>query len=281
MSDIETITHDGAELTVFRDAPGWDGLKCAALGRATFDNVSAGTALIEAICSRLRQEGFGGVIGPMDGDTWHSYRVVTQSDGTAPFLMEPASGPHDLETFQASGFAPVSSYFSSRARLSDTVSEEAASVPGIVVEPWDGNNAEGLISQLFNLSGQSFADNHFFKEITLDAFLELYRPLLPLVDPQHVLFARTVDDGKLVGFLFGLPDALNRTERKTVILKTYASGIRGVGYLLADTFHRRAIDMGFDDVIHALIHSDNVSGKRSTQHNATVFRQYALMGRKL
>ncbi len=281
MSDIETVAHEGAEVTVFRDAPSWDGLKCAALGRATFDSVSAGETLLVSVCHQLKEEGFGGVIGPMDGDTWHSYRVVTESDGSAPFLMEPASGPHDLGAFQAGGFVPISAYFSSRARLSDTVSEEAAPVPGIVIEPWDGSNAEGLIGQLFRLSGQSFADNHFFKAITLEAFLDLYRPLLPLIDPNHVLFARTADEGRLVGFLFGLPDALNRTETKTVILKTYASGVRGVGFLLADTFHRRAIDMGFDDVIHALIHSDNVSGKRSAQHNATVFRRYALMGRRL
>ncbi|MEP3276205.1 MAG: hypothetical protein ABJN26_09040 [Stappiaceae bacterium] len=281
MSEVETVSKEGSEVTVFRNAPGWDGMTCAALGRAVFENFAAGQELLEEVCDQLKEEGFDGVLGPMDGDTWHSYRVVTQSDGSAPFLMEPASGQYDLEIYRSCGFEAISTYFSSRAALTDTLSEHAPSMPDIVVEPWDGKDAEGLIGQLFNLSGQSFADNHFFKAIELDAFLELYRPLLPLIDPRHVLFARTAGEGRLVGFLFGIPDALNRSERKTVILKTYASGIRGVGHLLADTFHRRALDMGFDDVIHALIHSDNVSGKRSAQHQAMVFRQYALMGRRL
>jgi hypothetical protein len=66
-----------------------------------------------------------------------------------------------------------------------------------------------------------------------------------------------------------------------VILKTYASRRRGVGHLLADTFHRRALALGFTHVIHALMHVDNVSRGRSARHATSVFRRYALMGRVL
>ena len=41
--------------------------------------------------SILAAEGFDAVIGPMDGDTWHRYRVVTESDGSPPYLLEPVS----------------------------------------------------------------------------------------------------------------------------------------------------------------------------------------------
>ena len=55
----------------------------------------------------------------------------------------------------------------------------------------------------------------------------------------------------------------------------------GVGHLLADTFHRVARELGFLDVIHALMHIDNVSLDRSRAHAARIFRRYALMGRRL
>ena len=85
----------------------------------------------------------------------------------------------------------------------------------------------------------------------------------------------------LVGFLFGLPDWLETTDGETVIIKTYASTLRGVGHLLADTFHRRALSKGFKHVIHALMHVDNISRERSARYGARIFRGYALMGRRL
>lgn len=85
----------------------------------------------------------------------------------------------------------------------------------------------------------------------------------------------------MVGFLFGIPDHLEGERPKTVILKTYASGIRGVGHLLADSFHRNAQALGYHDFIHALIHVDNISLQRSLRYGGMVFRRYALMGRLL
>jgi L-amino acid N-acyltransferase YncA len=68
---------------------------------------------------------------------------------------------------------------------------------------------------------------------------------------------------------------------KTVIVKTYASRRRGVGHLLLDTFHRTALDLGFTDVIHALMHEDNVSLNSSLRYGTKIFRRYALMGKRL
>ena len=98
-----------------------------------------------------------------------------------------------------------------------------------------------------------------------------------MIDPRLVLFA--LEGEALVGFLFGYP---SRAEGpRTVVLKTYASARRGVGHLLADSFHRIGRSLGFGDVIHALMHVDNASRRRSAMHAGTVFRRYALMGRRL
>jgi hypothetical protein len=88
------------------------------------------------------------------------------------------------------------------------------------------------------------ANNAFFKPLDQAGFLKLYEPVMPLVDPRFVLFARD-EAGALVGFLFGMPNRLEGTAPKTVILKTYASRVRGVGHVLADHFHRTAREAGF------------------------------------
>jgi hypothetical protein len=250
-----------------------------AVGGFTCAAAADGAALLDEIAARLAAEGAGALIGPMDGDTWHRYRVVTESDGSPPFALEPASGPYDREAFAAAGFAPISEYVSARGQLRDALAATPVVLPGITVIPWDGRDADALVERLFELSLAEFSGNRFFKPITRQAFLELYAPILPLIDPAHVLFARGPDG--LAGFLFGLPDRLEGAEPRTVILKTYASRLRGAGHLLADTFHRRALAMGFTQVIHALMHVDNISRARSSRYAARVFRRYALMGRKL
>lgn len=278
-SDPEQISIAGASALLYRTAPAWNGQRTAAIGGVAFESAEAGRAMLEGIAAKLAAEGFGALIGPMDGDTWHKYRLVSESDGSPPFMLEPISGANDLEAFAAAGFAPISSYVSSRAQLVDTLAPEPVALPGVVVTPWDGEGAEQLITQLFNMSAGAFAGNHFYKPIALEEFLALYGPVLPLLDPHHILFAHA-DAGKLVGFLFGMPDRL-AASNPAAILKTYASGLRGVGHLLADSYHRRALDLGFTEVIHALMHEDNSSRERSNRHRAKVFRRYALMGRLL
>lgn len=280
MTDPETLEVDGARALLWRDAPAWDGMRSAAIGGFSCADEAAGRALLRRARARLRAEGFAALIGPMDGDTWHRYRLVFESDGAPPFAMEPVSGPHDKAAFLAEGFAPISHYVSARAALADAAQDAAPAVPGIVVSAWDGRDAPALVGRMFALSLAGFAGARFFKPIGQDAFLALYEPVLPLIDPRLVLFAHDAQ-GRLVGFLFGLPDRLEGAAPKTAILKTYASGVRGVGRLLADRFHRAAIDLGYRDVIHALMHADNPSRARSALHRATVFRRYALMGARL
>lgn len=264
----------GARCRIWADGPAWNGAPAAAIGKLDFPDVASGAAMLRAACERLGKP----VLAPMDGDTWHPYRAVTQSDDSPPYMLEPVSGPHDAAALAGAGFVPVADYVSSRAPVPEA-STPAPVMPGIKIAPWDGTGAEPMLDRLFALSGASFADKGFFKPIARDDFLDLYRPLLPLIDPRLVLFAFS-ESGDLAGFLFGIPDRLQGAEPDTAILKTYASGRPGVGHLLAHMFHENAREYGFAHVIHALMHVDNISLQRSGLHSGTVFRRYSLFGRR-
>lgn len=270
---------DGASCRLYRDAPQWDGLRSAAVGQFRCSDAESGAGLLAHVEKVLRDEGAEAIIGPMDGDTWHNYRLVVESDGSAAFAMEPVSGPHDLAAFERQGFVPISSYVSARAPLEQVANSVPARIEDVQVKPWDGTNAENLLDGLFGMSLSAFAANPLYKPITCEAFLELYRPLLPAVDPRLVLFAEDAEG--FAGFLFGLPDLNQGARPDTVIVKTYASRRHGVGRLLVETFHRRAFELGFANVIHALMHEGNQSLNRSGRYDAQVFRRYALMGKRL
>lgn len=195
-------------------------------------------------------------------------------------MLEPVSSEHDLAAFEKKGFKPISKYLSAKASLENTIGEQPVSIPGISIECWDGENTDKLLKNLFEMSTLAFSANHFFTPITFEEFLGIYKPMLPFIDKNHVLFA-TDEEGELQGFLFGTPNLIDQSGEPSAILKTYASRKRGVGHLLADSYHRKCIDLGFKTIIHALIHEDNTSGQRSAMHGAKIFRRYALMGKKV
>lgn len=271
---------EAASATIYRDGPALDGLRTAAIGGFRCKSVEAGADLLEDIAAGLRDERFGAVLGPMNGNTWNSYRLITESDGSGPFLMEPTSGPHDHTAFAAAGFAPVARYFSARVAVAEALDNPHEPAPGITIETWDGTNPEGHFASVFALSEKAFAGNAFYTPITREAFLAMYMPLVPMMKRELILMARD-GAGGLAGFLFGVPNYQDGPAPASVILKTYASLVPGAGRHLAHAFHRAAAVMGFTTAIHALIHETNASADRSRLLGAEVFRRYALMGRRL
>ena len=274
---MEMMERDGAKLALYRDAPEWDG-PAFAVGKIRFASAEAGAALLEDAAASARAEGASALIGPMDGNTWNSYRLVSESDGRPAFLMEPTSRPYDRPAFDAAGFAPIGPYFSADLPLTDALYLPAPSA--LTIQPWDGTDAEALFAQVHALSSTAFAGNVFYKPIALEAFLAQYMPIVPMLKEELILFARS-SGGDLVGFLFGIPDYSQGPKPRSAILKTYASLEPGAGRQLSAAFHAAAREAGYQNAIHALIHDDNRSAERSAAYGATIFRRYALMGRRL
>jgi len=240
------MQREGAKLTLYTNAPDWRGATVAIAGQV-FESVAAGENLLRDAIDRAKCLGAVSIIGPMEGDTWHSYRLPTESDGRTPFLMEPVCGEHDFAAFKQAGFDIIGGYFSADVRLSE--------VNSVIPELKDD----------------------YYKPIDLDEFLSMYLPLVPQLDPSLIFQARD-ENGELQGFLFGLPNYAEGAKPHSVILKTYASLKRGAGHALSATFYEAAKTVGYTNAIHALMHDDNLSALRSATNGATVFRRYALMG---
>ncbi|WP_050528597.1 hypothetical protein [Pseudorhodobacter aquimaris] len=273
----QVFRADGAKITAYLDAPEWDGMPAAALGAFTCKTAAAGADVLAQALAFIREAGLRRVIGPMEGDTWHSYRFVTQSDGSPEFLMEPADNPLALKVMQDAGFAQISRYFSARVPLAQVARTAPPATAAFEVSPWDGTNPEVLFDQVFTLSSAAFSRNAFYKPISRDAFLAMYMPMVPLLRQELIFFARRPDQS-LAGFLFGTPNYAEGPKPRSAILKTYASLEKGAGQHLAHAFHTAALAGGYDTAIHALIHEDNLSALRSAAEGAEVFRRYGLFG---
>jgi hypothetical protein len=260
-------------MNIYRETPDWDGIRTAVLGYTA----DAG-ALREAM-AQLKAEGFEAVIGPMEGSTWGAHRLVTESDGRPAFLMEPVNPAGVLEAYEAAGLEIVSRYVSA-VRPVDIPPSGTPPARGVRLRAIDLSRAEEELAAIHALSLEAFAGNRYYAPISREAFIGGYRPVLPMVDSELVLLAED-DSGMLRGFLFAIPDYNQGRQPNTVILKTYASRMKGVGSMLANAFHARAKDKGFGEVIHALMHEDNLSTRHSDNTGGRVFRRYALWGARL
>lgn len=281
-------------LSMWRDGPpvpGRAGARSGCLGHAAWTDPEVGEGLIEEGAAWLREQGATLALGPMDGSTWFVYRVVTGSDGSPPFAMEPAPPAAVAEAFGRAGFTPVAQYLSSRIDALPDLAAEAAEARsrlgdgGVRLRPFDAADAEAELRRLYPLLLNAFSDNAFYAPLDEPRYLAAYRAVLPHADPRLILVAER--EGEPVGVVLALPDVAQAARGEavdTVLVKTLAVGPdergRGLGGALVLVVQEEARGLGYTRAVHALMHADNAS-VRISRHLGAPFRRYALLARDL
>ena len=260
---------------IHREAPAWDGMRTAAIGTGSFPDEETGARFLGEACDRLRSEGFGAVVGPMDGGTWGKYRLPVWSDGSPGFAMEPDAGACDHAAYLAAGFQIAERHVSATAATGSRGWGDI--VEDVAIESWSGRDGDELLRAAHELVMVGFGRTPFFTPIPEAAFVAAYRPLLARADPRFILRARD-RRGRAVGLTLSFPDPL---RRGAVVLKTYVGSVPGVGRAMADRVHELAALHGYAEVVHALMREGVVSEAQSRKFGGRVFRRYALMGRRL
>jgi GNAT superfamily N-acetyltransferase len=258
---------------------------------ASPEGSSASTALLAFACERLAAEGRTLAVGPVGGNTWQRYRLLTERGSEPPFFLEPDNPDEWPSQFTASGFIPLAQYFS--ALNDDLMREDPALADlerrvadhGVTIEALQPECFDEEMRRVHALSLLSFRNNLLYTPISEADFLAQYAPIRRHMRPDLVLLAKKNEE--LIGYIFGIPDLLQAQRGqpvRTVILKTMAvhpdHGGAGIGGLLMARCHQAARAAGFTRAIHALFHEANRSGRISS-HTARVFRRYTLFSRPL
>lgn len=258
------------------EAPTWGGRRTAALAHPPFEAASSGELMLRDAEKEARQRGYEAMVGPMAADTWGSYRLMLWSDGSPAFAGEPRTGPYDLEAYLRARFAIAETHFSAAAATGPRGFATAGS-PDVIVAAWDGRDPAALLAEAHGVVMTAFAKTAFFRPIPRDRFVAAYLPGLAHADPRLVFAARDLA-GSLVGFTLAYPDPI---RKGAIVLKTYAALAPGIGRRMADIVHSRAAELGFTEVIHALMRDGIVSASQSRKFGGRPIRRYALMGKIL
>ena len=278
MAPITIQTGDSSCRLWLENTPRFSGYTTACLGDFKAQDLAQGKALVAALLDHLRGLDIEYLIGPMNGNTWHSYRVAVGSAHIPPFLMEPQNPAFYPTIFEQTGFDVIGRYCSGLADLS-TISAETYMPEDLYIRTFNPDDAACDLEKIYHLSLQAFSGNFLYTGLEKSEFMSLYQPLLAHMNPDFVLMTED-SDGDLQGFLFAIPNFAQGVSPDQIIVKTYASLKKGVGRLMIDHLHAKARDAGFRSVIHALMHDDNVSRQRSLKYGV-LFREYYLYGRKV
>ena len=267
--------------------PSLDGQKVGVIGHYAARDARGAQTLLDHASRELAARGCGLAVGPMDGNTWRSYRLVTERGSEPPFFLEPWH-PEDWPVhFEAAGFEP-------RARYRSTVNEnleqrdpreeeiaERLAGEGVRIRSLNPARLEDELGRIYAVTIESFGPSFLFTRLDEAEFRASFARLWPRVRPELVLLAE--QDARPVGYVFALPDAL-RVPCDTVVVKTLAArpgrAWAGLGRLLLARVHQSARDAGYRRAIHALMHDSNASTVLSGR-TARLLRRYALLSKRI
>ncbi|MCP1222929.1 GNAT family N-acetyltransferase [Sebaldella sp. S0638] len=264
------------------------GKKTGYIGHFAAENKEAGLFLTEYMYKRAKEYRLEYLIGPLDGNTWQKYRFIT-GDNKNPFFLEPYNPPEWPEIFMESGYEVIAEYYSVLVKEPEKkfrVSEKLKKMKfysDLVIKKINKENFDKYINEIYDMSIESFKDNFLYSEISREDFISSYMKIKDVMDCDFIYTA--YKSGKPAGFVFGIPDyneMSSGNKIETVILKTLAVNPEyqnfGLGTVLLEKFHETAVEKGYKNIIHALIHKDNMSGKISGKYGE-IMRTYHLYGR--
>jgi GNAT superfamily N-acetyltransferase len=275
--------------------PAYERHRVGVIGHYAAASDDAAAAVLAAAQARLSTAGCTLAIGPMNGNTWRSYRFVTDRGEQPTFFLEPTNPPEWPTQFERAGFSSLASYFSalnsdlSRPDPRRDALERKMAEAGVVIRSANADLRLEL-ENIYAVSQISFRKNFLYTEIPEAEFIAMYEPVLPVARPELVLIAERGSAeraSQCVGYLFAIPDFALKArgaEVDTFIIKTVSilpqPELRGLGTLLVTRAQQLGREMDFRRCIHALMFEDNISLNIS-RHYATVMRKYTLYSKDL
>ena len=251
------------------------------------DDADAARVLLNSVCTVAKERGAERLLGPLNGDTWHSYRFAENPE-SRPFFLDIHHKPWYPQQFLSAGFSPCARYHSSRVELANLRIDrterflERYAGQGITVRELRTEDFQREIHGIYDISIQAFRENLYYTPLGWEEVMRLYMPLQNIVDSQFVLIAENRENRPL-GFAFAIPDLYDKSGR-TLVIKTVAvrpePETRGLGTLLAELLHERGAHAGYKYAVHALMQDSNASTNVLRDHSS-IIRRYALYSRTL
>ena len=222
------------------------------------------------------------IIGPVNGSTWHNYRFST--DHRPHFFLENIHKLFYPDQWRSAGFEEYE-YFQSNieyiSNLHDLPEEnEYFDQNNFQIRGFNTENPISELTLIYDFSSKFFKNNLLYTPISKSDFLEIYKPVIKLIDTN--LVEMVFDDDKMVGLYFCMNDFYNP---KQVIVKTIARDssykYKGLIHNMSIRFCKKFIKLEYETMVHAYFHLENKSKRVSNNFGGKPYQNHILYKMKL
>ncbi|MDR2913335.1 MAG: GNAT family N-acetyltransferase [Tannerella sp.] len=236
------------------------------IGCFEMNDKDLGRRQLEEYVKQLTNAGHKRIIAPINGDTWHTYRLMNWSGDEPAFPFEPHNPLWYNDIYTEFGFKPLKTY------RSDKFSIDVEPPLCTDTELSFRDYREGDLKLIYDISLHGFDANFLYDNITFEEFSRLYQPVLPMIDKELVVIAEI--DNAPVGFMFSFAAGDRLILKTMAVLPEYRS--RGIG---AKMFHHILFTgqrKSLRTAIAALIAEGNNSHKIASKYGSEKIREYTL-----
>ena len=237
------------------------------IGCFEMSDKESGKRQLESYVRQLKNKGHKRIIAPINGDTWHQYRLVSWSNGDPVFPLEPQNPLWYNEVYEELGFKPLMKYRSDKFNM-----DKVKPIDNIDLTLSIRGFQDSDLRLIYDMSLKEFDENFLFSKITFEEFSKLYQPILPLVDKELVVIADV--DGSSVGFLFTFIQNDTQILKSIAVLQEFRS--KGIGAKLVNHVLLAGQRKGAKTAIAALMQDGNNSSKIASKYDSEKIREYTL-----
>ena len=186
------------------------------------DNFTTVKKLYEKVEKRARELGYQEIIGPMNYDTWMSYRWATNSYNTK-YYPDCNNPKYYVDFIEKLGYRKLYTYRSAHIKIDNKLFHLGKLISlqkkleGYKFELVVGEKAYTKVKEIFDISTNAFKDAYLYSEIPFKYFERIYLTWIKQID--NVAVYMVYKNGKPVAFEMGY---LNPFNQKEFIVKTIA-----------------------------------------------------------
>ena len=276
------------------------------------------TLILNKAIQICKENGASKVIGPMSGSTWNDYRFMEgESFDQHMFFGEAYHAAYYPHHFQSVGFKKIAGFHSFLDSNPDfrgiAVQESKMHFESkhIRFRSISTDSYDADLKKIHQFCNEAFSSNFLFSSITQEQFMKKFIPLKNMLDPRFVFLAeqahgqnhgqdheqnyeqKHVQDydqyqnhhhnqcPELIGFALCFHDYYSK-DKKRLVIKTLArkneKQHQGIGKMLGFMAVQKARAVGYEQIVHALMHEDNSSVNLSRNSMGKEFKNYSLFG---
>ena len=237
------------------------------MGCFEMNDQDSGRRQLEEYVRQLTNAGHKRIIAPINGDTWHPYRLMSWSGDEPLFPFEPFNPLWYNDIYIEFGFKPLKTYRSDKFSM-----EFLEPFPDADTEISFRDYRDGDLKLIYDMSLHGFDANFLYDNITFEEFSKLYQPILPMMDKELVVIAEA--DHVPVGFMFSFAAGDRLILKTMAVLPEYRS--RGIGEKMFRHILFAGQRKSLRTAIAALIAEGNNSHKIASKYGSEKIREYTL-----